>query len=112
LKEIETKSSAWLEDTQLLIDQARKEAGAKEKLLQGSKPWSLTSLLSRTDQDNFCDGIPSQLRCPITLNLMIDPVVAHDGITYEREALESWLKKENTSPLSGAVLDSKSIFLD
>ena len=30
--------------------------------------------------------------CPITLELMVDPVVAADGFTYERKAMENWLK--------------------
>ena len=30
--------------------------------------------------------------CPITLELMRDPVMAADGHTYEREALLRWLK--------------------
>lgn len=110
LKEMETTSTAWLEDTQLMIDHAREEAGTKSALLQELKRSTLTNVLLRTDQDDFCDGVPSQLRCPITLNLMVDPVVASDGITYEREALVSWLKKESTSPLSGAELASKKIF--
>lgn len=28
--------------------------------------------------------------CPITFELMIDPVIASDGHTYERSAIEKW----------------------
>ena len=32
--------------------------------------------------------------CPISLHLMTnDPVVAADGITYERESIEDWFEK-------------------
>ena len=39
-------------------------------------------------------------QCPITHGLMIDPVIAEDGNTYEREAIEEWLSKKATSPLN------------
>jgi hypothetical protein len=33
---------------------------------------------------------PSHLLCPITLQLLEDPVVATDGVTYERSAITKW----------------------
>jgi len=37
---------------------------------------------------------PEELVCPISLNLMTeDPVVAADGITYERASIEDWFDK-------------------
>lgn len=38
---------------------------------------------------------------------MEDPVLAMDGLTYEREAIEEWLKNRGTSPGHGGVLSSK-----
>jgi hypothetical protein len=34
-----------------------------------------------------------ELSCPISMQLMTDPVVADDGHTYERHAIEAWIKK-------------------
>ncbi len=34
-----------------------------------------------------------ELYCPITRNIMIEPVKASDGNTYERITLLTWLKK-------------------
>jgi pyridoxal/pyridoxine/pyridoxamine kinase len=34
-----------------------------------------------------------ELSCPISMLLMTDPVVADDGHTYQREAIEEWIKK-------------------
>lgn len=31
--------------------------------------------------------------CPITTEVMDDPVIAADGYTYERSAIEEWFKK-------------------
>jgi len=37
--------------------------------------------------------------CPITHGLMVDPVIAEDGNTYERTAIEEWLERSTCSPL-------------
>lgn len=34
-----------------------------------------------------------ELSCPISLKLMTDPVVADDGHTYQRHAIEAWIRK-------------------
>ncbi|KAF0913397.1 hypothetical protein E2562_022189 [Oryza meyeriana var. granulata] len=36
-------------------------------------------------------AIPAHFRCPISLDLMRDPVTAPTGITYDREGIEAWL---------------------
>jgi TPR repeat protein len=38
--------------------------------------------------------------CPLSKQLMVDPVVADDGHTYERAAIERHLKKSQLSPLT------------
>jgi len=43
-------------------------------------------------------GKHSPTTCPITLSRMTDPVIAKDGITYERSAIEAWLREHGTSP--------------
>ena len=47
---------------------------------------------------------PQEIICPITHEITVDPVVAADGHTYEHCAIASWLSKNNTSPLTGAIL--------
>ncbi len=32
---------------------------------------------------------------------MVDPVIAADGRTYERSAMEEWLHQHDTSPVTG-----------
>ena len=41
--------------------------------------------------------------CPITQDLMNDPVIAADSHTYERTAIERWLQTNITSPGSLAA---------
>ena len=40
------------------------------------------------------------LKCPITCELLRDPVIGSDGHTYERESITSWLQQHGTSPLT------------
>ncbi|KAJ6418653.1 hypothetical protein OIU84_001926 [Salix udensis] len=51
--------------------------------------------------------IPNQFRCPISLDLMKDPVTLSSGITYDRESIETWLEGGNfTCPVTNQVLRS------
>ncbi|GLC56075.1 hypothetical protein PLESTB_001061800 [Pleodorina starrii] len=40
---------------------------------------------------------PSRFLCPITLELMEDPVFAADGFTYERRAMRRWIRQAASS---------------
>jgi U-box domain len=47
---------------------------------------------------------PESFLCPISYEVMRDPVVDSDGNSYEREEIEAWLKKHGTSPITRAPL--------
>ena len=49
------------------------------------------------------------LRCPITNEIFLDPVIASDKQTYERQALINWLKRNKTSPKTRAEMDYEGI---
>ncbi|XP_015214207.2 WD repeat, SAM and U-box domain-containing protein 1 isoform X2 [Lepisosteus oculatus] len=52
-------------------------------------------------------GIPDEFLCPITREVMRDPVIASDGYSYEREAIESWIStKKRSSPMTNLPLKS------
>ena len=53
---------------------------------------------------------PAEFTCPITQEVMEEPVVASDGHTYERAAIERWMAKKMTSPKTGEALESATIF--
>ncbi|EOD24121.1 hypothetical protein EMIHUDRAFT_238947, partial [Emiliania huxleyi CCMP1516] len=48
---------------------------------------------------------PDDFVCPITTEVMSDPVMAADGHAYERTAIERWLASKSTSPLTGGELE-------
>ena len=50
--------------------------------------------------------IPTHLQCPITLSLMRNPVTASDGQTYEKEAIEKWMKGNKLSPITREPITS------
>lgn len=51
--------------------------------------------------------IPESFKCPITKEIMNDPVTTVDGLTYERESILAWFRLgKRTSPLTNAALPS------
>jgi len=38
--------------------------------------------------------------CPISQQILVDPVVAQDGVIYERRCIERWLKQRKSSPVT------------
>ena len=51
--------------------------------------------------------IPNEYTCPITCEIMNDPVSTADGHTYEREAITTWFAINGTSPVTNKVLPNK-----
>ena len=55
--------------------------------------------------------IPDDFICPITLDLMVDPVVAADSHTYDRGAIQKWFDGgSSTSPKTGAELTATELY--
>ncbi|KAH0756929.1 hypothetical protein KY290_020422 [Solanum tuberosum] len=49
--------------------------------------------------------VPSHFKCPISLDLMKDPVTLSTGITYDRVSIETWIESGNqTCPITKKVL--------
>jgi len=56
------------------------------------------------------DGTPFDYLCPITLEIMVDPVMTSDGDTYERAAIEEWFSLGNTtSPRTRRSLPNQNL---
>mgnify|MGYP001207650794 CR=1 FL=1 len=53
--------------------------------------------------------VPDDFYCPITGELMSDPVSDPDGHTYERSAIEKWLSKKNSSPMTRQYLTIENL---
>jgi len=55
------------------------------------------------------ESIEDHLTCPITSELMKDPVTTTVGNTYEKTAIKAWFRIHNTDPLSNEKLTSKRL---
>merc|ERR1740130_870089 len=54
-------------------------------------------------------ALMKDIRCPVTLEVMRDPVIAGDGHSYERVSIERWLQTHRTSPMTGRVLLNRNL---
>lgn len=55
------------------------------------------------------DDVNTDFKCPITMDIMKDPVICSDGHSYERESITKWLLTHNTSPKTNAVLENTTL---
>jgi hypothetical protein len=52
---------------------------------------------------------PSAFVCPITYDIMSDPVQGPDGHSYERQAIVDWLSNHGTSPLTRKPMTAEQL---
>lgn len=54
-------------------------------------------------------SVPNGFICPLTMEIMFDPVLDAEGNTFERSALFQWLKNSPTSPVSRQPLNERMV---
>ncbi|KAE8733752.1 U-box domain-containing protein 13 [Hibiscus syriacus] len=82
------------------------DAPAREKNL----PPSSGSGQTIADRNHKTPVIPDDFRCPISLELMKDPVIVSTGQTYERSCMEKWLEQgHGTCPKTQQTLSNTSL---
>ena len=72
---------------------------------EGGSPSAAEAPVAKEEEEPPADFI-----CPITTELMSDPVLAADGHAYERSAIERWLATKSTSPMTGEELELTRLF--
>jgi len=50
-----------------------------------------------------------EILCPLTLKIMVDPVITRGGYTYERHMIERWFRTKRTDPMTNIVLTDKVV---
>lgn len=55
------------------------------------------------------DDVPDEFVCPISMELIEEPVMAADGHTYEKRHIEDWLGRNLISPKTGKELASTTL---
>ncbi|KAI5018986.1 hypothetical protein ZWY2020_043874 [Hordeum vulgare] len=78
---------------------------AKCVLFSAATPRPLDSKVDADDDGAEPASPPPDFRCPISLDLMRDPVVSSSGQTYDRESITRWFGAgKSTCPKTGQVL--------
>mmetsp|Transcript_92930 Transcript_92930/g.277335 ORF Transcript_92930/g.277335 Transcript_92930/m.277335 type:complete len:269 (+) Transcript_92930:67-873(+) len=84
---------------------ARVEAAAVQ-----ANPISEQLIQALAEADAGVVHVHHEFSCPITQELMRDPVIAADGHSYDRAAIQQWLAMgRRTSPVTNAALPSQSL---
>ena len=60
--------------------------------------------------ENSEEEIPDEFKCPISLDLMQDPVLAADGHSYDRVQIESWFRTSHVSPNTRLRLNTLALY--
>ena len=76
--------------------------GARVKITHGLTTFSSMGVRNDLSQR----GVPREFECPITNDIMNDPVVASDGHSYERTAIQQWIARNPASPVTNEPLSS------
>jgi hypothetical protein len=53
--------------------------------------------------------VPPDFYCPITGELMVDPVSDPEGHTYEKSQILTWLSTSKTSPITRSPLNKEDL---
>ena len=74
--------------------------------LRGASKKKIAPVMSWSESTSEPDiTIPPEFQCPISIDLMKDPVIISTGITYDRTSIEKWIDSgNNTCPVTNTVL--------
>jgi len=81
----------------------------EESLTQIGDEYDATALPQQPNSYEEKKALPGMPPCPITGVAMVDPVVAADGHTYDRHAIQRWMQTSNKSPLTGEALSHSQL---
>ncbi|KAL0037645.1 hypothetical protein WJX77_006007 [Trebouxia sp. C0004] len=87
------------------VDITAAVSGSDRPAQQVARPWEAVLTPYKVPEEH----VEALFRCPLTKALLIDPVVAADGHTYERQALQAWLQHHSISPITGEHLTHRHL---
>jgi hypothetical protein len=81
------------------------------KHFQQSVSQSLSNMLPEsTANEPLFRALNDALYCPITFNLMHEPVIDPEGNTFEKVAVENWIRVNQNSPITRADLQIDQLY--
>ncbi|KAM8933526.1 WD repeat, SAM and U-box domain-containing protein 1 [Pelodytes ibericus] len=96
---IDGKELINLTKESLLTDLKIESLGLRNKILRQIEAMKKQLKAAHSD-------VPDEYLCPITWEVMKDPVIASDGYSYERTAIENWISTKRTSPMTNLPLEN------
>ncbi|PIA46801.1 hypothetical protein AQUCO_01500384v1 [Aquilegia coerulea] len=106
-KLIKERNGRSAESSQHIIDLL-----SKFKQVAGVSDSKLLSVLAAPKNLEKCSSlaIPNEFLCPITLEIMTDPVIVASGQTYDRESIQKWFQSDHkTCPKTRQTLSHLSL---
>ena len=77
------------------------------KVKEIKNPINSNNQIKNTDTDY--EEIVESFLCPISLEIMKDPVITPDGISFDRESIVDWLKDHDTCPITKRPLSVSNL---
>ncbi|GMH36424.1 hypothetical protein BSKO_04292 [Bryopsis sp. KO-2023] len=66
--------------------------------------------LSYKDQERLMKNVPKDFLCPMSMEIMTEPVVSPSGVTYNRKTVEEWINEHHTDPATKAPLQHDNLY--
>jgi hypothetical protein len=107
-KEKEYKAQAKLDLSSYLEEPISKYSASSIEALDIKK--ELQEFLAGIDDEEDDEKIPDYLICPITCELILDPVLLSSGHTYEREVITTHFEKNGfKDPMTGEAVNANIV---
>src|SRR3989338_968122 len=103
-QEQEKQAREKLEREKLEREKLEREKLEREKLEREKQAREATTTIAQLRQE-----MQTHCSCAKSGKIMLDPVIASDGETYEREEIEEWYLTHDTSPKTGEVQSDKRL---
>jgi len=67
-------------------------------------PPAIDLALNDREEKRLRENVPREFLCPISYEIMTQPVVSPSGITYDRKSIADWLDVHSSDPATNAPL--------
>ena len=81
------------------IEEMQEKVPAAKQFCQRQEQQKKPTIIEQSLRSSL-ESMADRFICPITQEIMTDPVIAADGFSYERTAIEQWIKVKGNAALS------------
>jgi len=96
------------EDASAIPDMSTISSESESSFTEDSE--DLSCLLQSSDDPlHLSNEVPHSFVCPLSWEIMKDPVMTATGATYEKSQITQWLLKNSRDPMTNQELDKKTL---